>query len=94
MIPDEKALILTREQLYEQVWATPMGKLAASYGLSNVGLAKICEKHSIPRPPSGYWTKMEFGKAFPPAPLSPCVDASLQTVQLFEEEPTKNASTP
>lgn len=32
---------LTREGLYTQVWSIPMRTLAANYGLSDVGLAKI-----------------------------------------------------
>ena len=28
---------------------------------SDVGLAKICKKLSIPRPPRGYWTKKSYG---------------------------------
>jgi hypothetical protein len=32
------------------------------YGISDVGLAKICRKHNIPRPPRVYWAQKEFGK--------------------------------
>lgn len=39
-----------------------MSKLARSFGLSDVGLAKICRKHDIPRPPRGYWAKLQFGQ--------------------------------
>ena len=35
---------LTREELYAQVWAEPMTKLAQRYGLSDRGLAKICTR--------------------------------------------------
>ena len=62
------AIRLTRQELYDQVWSTPMRKLATLYGLSDVGLAKICESHNIPRPPRGYWAKKEFGKAPPRTP--------------------------
>jgi hypothetical protein len=43
--------------------------LAKRYGISNVGLAKICRKHDIPRPPRGHWAKLQFGKASPQTPL-------------------------
>lgn len=63
-VSDDPALRnLTREQLYEQVWTTPMRHLARSYGLSDVGLAKLCKRHAIPTPPVGYWTKVAHGKA-------------------------------
>jgi hypothetical protein len=48
---------LTREELYEQVWSEPMRTLAPKYGLSDVGLAKICRKQRVPRPGRGYWRK-------------------------------------
>lgn len=53
---------LTRDQLYEQVWAEPMTKVAARLGLSDVGLAKICYQAEIPVPPRGYWAKKRNGK--------------------------------
>lgn len=52
----------TREQLYALVWETPISRLAKSFGLSNVGLRKICERHNIPTPPLGYWAKLAHGK--------------------------------
>jgi hypothetical protein len=58
-----------RRQLYEQVWTTPMRVLARSYGMSDVGLAKICRAHDIPLPPRGYWAKKAVGKAGPQATL-------------------------
>ena len=64
---------LTRTELYEQVWTTPMRRLAPQYGLSDVGLAKICKKLNIPRPPVGYWAKKEVGKA-PARPKLPEAD--------------------
>jgi hypothetical protein len=35
---------LTREELYERIWTTPMRHLAKEFGISNVVLAKICEE--------------------------------------------------
>ncbi|MBU1245349.1 hypothetical protein KJ612_19270 [Myxococcota bacterium] len=60
---------ITRKELYTQVWEIPMTKLAADYGLSDVGLAKICKKHDIPRPPRGYWVKTQSGKKSLKTPL-------------------------
>jgi hypothetical protein len=42
---------LTREELYNQVWATPMIRLGQQYGLSGNGLKKICKRLSVPVPP-------------------------------------------
>ena len=46
----------------ERVWSTPMQSLASGYGLSDVGLAKVCRKHNVPRPPRGHWAKLAHCK--------------------------------
>ena len=53
---------LTREELYAQVWAEPMTKLAQRYGLSDRGLAKICTRTGIPVPGRGYWAGYKVGR--------------------------------
>ena len=52
---------LSREQLYEEVWQTPIHRLCSKYGLSDVGLAKVCRRMDIPRPPRGYWRRRTTG---------------------------------
>ena len=37
-------ITLTRKELYEKVWSQPVHKLAKEYGISDVGLKKICER--------------------------------------------------
>ena len=51
---------LTRQQLYDEVWSEPMTKLAVKYGLSDVGLAKICNRNHIPKPKVGHWMTSTF----------------------------------
>lgn len=58
---NDKTVQLTRQQLYDLVWSKPMRQVAIEYNLSDVGLAKICKRHNIPRPPVGYWMKLEHG---------------------------------
>ena len=60
---------ITRTQLYERVWSVPMCQLAAEFGLSDVGLAKVCRRHDIPRPPRGYWAKKAAGQSLRVRPL-------------------------
>ncbi len=62
-------LEFTRRELYDLAWSTPMTKLAKRFGLSDVGLRKICAKHRIPAPPLGYWAKLQFGKPVKQIPL-------------------------
>ncbi|MEH2480994.1 hypothetical protein V1282_004351 [Nitrobacteraceae bacterium AZCC 2146] len=59
----------TRQEFYDLVWSTAMTKLAKRFGMSDVGLRKICVKHGIPTPPAGYWAKLEFGKKVSTIPL-------------------------
>lgn len=61
---------IKRKELYKLVWQKPMTRLARDYGLSDVGLAKLCRRHNIPRPPRGYWAQKEHGKAPRQVPLS------------------------
>jgi hypothetical protein len=53
---------LTREELYAQVWAEPMTKLAQRYGMSDRGLAKVCTRIDIPVPGRGYWARVQSGQ--------------------------------
>jgi hypothetical protein len=62
-------LSLKRQELYDQVWSTPLTKLAASYNLSDNGLRKICIKMDIPLPQAGYWAKIKYGKKVKAIPL-------------------------
>jgi hypothetical protein len=65
-------ITLTRKELYEKVWLQPVHTLAKEYGISDVGLKKICKRRDIPTPGLGYWAKVAHGKTvrripFPPA---------------------------
>jgi len=71
------AELLTREKLYELVWQEPMLKVAARYGVASIYMARVCVELRVPRPPSGYWSKVEFGKASPAPPLPPARDGDV-----------------
>ncbi|MEI7445668.1 MAG: hypothetical protein WCK28_12320 [Burkholderiales bacterium] len=60
-----------RRALYDEVWREPLTKLAKRYGLSDVGLRKICVQLAIPLPERGYWAKLAAGKKLPQKPLRP-----------------------
>ncbi len=63
---------LTREQLYELVWQEPMLRIGERFGLSSSYMARVCTELRVPRPPRGYWSQLEFGKA----PERPALPAS------------------
>ena len=60
---------ITREDLYEAVWAKSVVSLAKGMGISDVGLAKICKALNVPRPPRGYWAKPPASRKLLKKPL-------------------------
>jgi hypothetical protein len=50
MAPRDRRSELTRDELYAQVWAEPMTRVSRQYGLSDRGLAKLCDRMGFPRP--------------------------------------------
>src|SRR5438128_12203764 len=54
--------IFKREALYAEVWTDPVRTVAERYGISDVGLRKICIKLGVPFPPLGYWARLAAGK--------------------------------
>src|SRR5258707_15768491 len=78
---------LTRAELYERVWTTPMQKLAREFGLSDVGLAKLCHRHEIPVPGRGYWARIQFGQTPGRVTLPSVKVTSLDTIRLFRSDP-------
>lgn len=58
---------IEREVLHEQVWNKSMVQLAKDYGISDVGLRKICKRLNVPTPPQGYWAR-KYRKGPPQLP--------------------------
>jgi hypothetical protein len=87
--------VVTREQLYEQVWSEPMATLAPKYGMSDVGLAKICRKLRVPVPGRGYWRQKEVGQKVrrPVLPKLPAAASSdMREVRLRRPTPGATGS--
>lgn len=61
-LPAMDDVTLTREELYDLVWSTPIRTLAGRFGISDVALSKKCAKHDIPTPGLGYWAKVAAGQ--------------------------------
>lgn len=89
-MPQEK-ITMTRAELYEKVWTTPMRKLAPEYGLSDVGLAKLCRRHNIPLPGLGHWAKVQFGQKPVRPTLPSSADPRLDVVEILPSEPRQQA---
>ncbi len=66
--------VYEREKLYDEVWNSPVTKVAKTYGISDVAIRKICRSMKIPTPPNGYWAKLKYGKPVHKTPLPPDYD--------------------
>jgi len=60
---------ISRETLYQEVWAEPMTTVAQKYEVSSSFLARICTRLNVPRPPRGYWAMYATGKRPKQPPL-------------------------
>jgi hypothetical protein len=86
----KQPVILSRQQLYDLVWSTPMTRLAKEFGVDNGFLARVCEREAIPRPPQGFWVKRSAGIEIARLPLpEPKLRPPGATIQLAR--PTKSA---
>jgi hypothetical protein len=85
---------LSRDELYKLVWTTPMLRLAKDFGLSDVGLAKVCRKHDIPTPPPGYWAKKQHGKKVRQTPLPTATADAPATITIEVQPPPVPPSPP
>jgi hypothetical protein len=72
-------VVLSREELHQRVWETPISQLAKEFGLSDSGIAKICKRHNVPRPRAGFWNRKHKGRK---NRLPPCGDARLQLIPI------------
>jgi hypothetical protein len=81
-----------REQLYSEIWETPLVKLSVKYGISAVALGKICRKLQIPLPGRGYWTKKDFGKPVERVPLPLATNLPVVHRLKTEATPAKSAT--
>ena len=53
---------VTRKQIYDMIWTEGIGKTEKELGLKYDELKAICDKFDIPRPTSGYWSSLKFGR--------------------------------
>lgn len=58
----EKKVILTRQELYDEIWTLSISGVSRKYKIPYSQLIGICKRHDIPTPSSGYWIRIEFGK--------------------------------
>jgi hypothetical protein len=83
---DEDIVVLKRDELYKLVWSEPIQRLSKKYGLSDVGLAKICRKMEIPIPGRGYWMKKKSGRTMLITPLPIARENTIQQTRIQKRE--------
>jgi hypothetical protein len=86
-------IVVTRNDLYRQVWSTPLVQLAARYKTTTAELTTMCTRMNVPRPPSGFWLKKSSGKPvaqdeLPPADSKTILETTIATT------PEKPGSSP
>src|ERR1700733_6178762 len=74
-------ITLSRQELYDMVWAEPMSSLAKDFGISDVGLAKRCRAVDVPIPYRGYWARKAAGQVPPKTPLPKYRTRPHETIQ-------------
>lgn len=73
---------LSRQQLYVWVWSKPTSQIAEELGISDSALGKTCKKFNVPKPPRGYWTKVEKNL---PVVRTPLQDPSSYSMKIAVE---------
>lgn len=76
--------VITREVLFNEVWAEPLGDVAERYGVSSTDLAKICERLQVPRPTQGHWARVKAGRTEQPPELRPLPEGVSATHEISE----------
>jgi hypothetical protein len=88
---DTMSITLTRQELYDRVWAEPVDTLAKEFRLSNVGLGKACRRHNLPVPARGYWARKAAGHKMRQPPLPPSKNGDETVTLLGSARPDPSA---
>ena len=61
MTDERKLKDLSRQQLYDLIWSTPIDKVAADFGVAEATVKNHCNNRRVPRPTQSYWRKLAAG---------------------------------
>lgn len=76
---------LTRKQLYDMVWKISVNGISKKYDIPYWQLMKQIKSFEIPVPPSGYWTKVEYGKTVEMAQLKGDFNETVSLYKIAKE---------
>jgi hypothetical protein len=85
---------ITREELHQLVWSKPTRVAAKEFGLSDVGLAKICRKPGVKKPPRGFWEKIASGMRMKKLPLGALPDGCVSKTIIHGKNETEEMKRP
>ncbi|MGI6235724.1 MAG: hypothetical protein ACOYI6_10815, partial [Christensenellales bacterium] len=93
-MPEEQFIKIDREILYNDIWEISAAGAAKKYNVPYAELLRLCKEVEIPISPSGYWTKLNFGKIVEksPLPLSPQSEVVLP-INKAESKRSKRSAT-
>ncbi len=58
-------MTVSREKIFEEIWAEPITTVSKRYDVSDSFFVRICKRLNVPRPPKGYWAKLATGISSP-----------------------------
>ena len=86
---------LSRKELYEKIWDKSASSVAKEYDIPYTQLLKQVRTANIPIPPTGYWTKLAFGKPVEIIPLDGPADTMISIYKTIESiMPDNNQQNP
>jgi len=56
---------ISREELFAMVWERSTQEVARELGVSDVAVGKLCARLQVPKPPRGYWARVQSGQTSP-----------------------------
>lgn len=79
-----KSNSLSRKELYDLVWSTPISQIIKEYPISMTAFKKVCIDNDIPLPKNGHWSKLKHNKKVVIIPL-PESDKESNDISLSEK---------
>ena len=70
---------LSRHELYDLIWSTPVTKVAADFGVTEVTVKNHCNNRRVPRPTQSYWKVIAAGGKPRKKPLPPSAQEVFET---------------
>lgn len=62
---------VTRQELFDLVWAKPTTHVATEYGVLPIAVLRACKALGVPWPSAGHWSRVKHGRPPPRPALGP-----------------------